>query len=274
MRVLLLLRLPFLLLLAAAPFCLADVDFTSPQRGDSLRGGSTIRVEWEDSGEVPSIADLTSYSLFLCSGSNENPITLATLEEHGYFKNNHASVQIKVDVGASEPKNAYLLKMVSVGPVGTVTNFSPRFSLTDMTGTFSDEILASLQTVKDGQSPLEIRQVGPGAAPVGAPAAAVPPAGAAAPVGDFNMPFAQQDGPTRYCPMQKQPGKVITAEDAEPLFPTSRIPKIQTTFLPTPEAKTTVTQKATEVVKSRENDASPAPNPKDDMARFLARWKD
>lgn len=65
--------LPRLILLLAvlAPVSLATVEFTSPIAGATVAGGSTITVEWKDSGEAPSISDLTSYQLFLCAGGND-----------------------------------------------------------------------------------------------------------------------------------------------------------------------------------------------------------
>ena len=62
----------FLLLAAVAPYALADVEFTSPSAGATLQGGSTIKVEWKDSGSQPPISDLQSYQLFLCAGGNDD----------------------------------------------------------------------------------------------------------------------------------------------------------------------------------------------------------
>ena len=62
----------FLTLLACiAPLALADVQFTSPPAGGSIKGGSTISVQWKDSGTLPAITDLKTYQLFLCAGGND-----------------------------------------------------------------------------------------------------------------------------------------------------------------------------------------------------------
>lgn len=63
-----------LLVIACSPFTLADVEFTSPAPGDEVAGGTTLRVQWKDSGDAPSLADLKSYKLFLCAGGNANPV--------------------------------------------------------------------------------------------------------------------------------------------------------------------------------------------------------
>ncbi len=55
-------------------FVLGDIEFTKPAGGASVTGGSTLSIEWKDSGDAPSIADLQSYTLFLCAGGNENPV--------------------------------------------------------------------------------------------------------------------------------------------------------------------------------------------------------
>ena len=59
------------LLAVVAPYAIADVEFTSPSAGQTLQGGSTIKVAWKDSGTAPPISDLQSYQLFLCAGGND-----------------------------------------------------------------------------------------------------------------------------------------------------------------------------------------------------------
>jgi hypothetical protein len=73
-----LLHLRLFLLLAATviPWVVADVEFTTPAPGASVPGGTTITVEWKDSGKAPSLEDLTSFQLYLCAGSNDNPVGL------------------------------------------------------------------------------------------------------------------------------------------------------------------------------------------------------
>lgn len=49
---------------------LADVEFTSPRAGQSI-SGTTLQIQWKDSGETPAIEDLATYQMFLCAGGNE-----------------------------------------------------------------------------------------------------------------------------------------------------------------------------------------------------------
>jgi hypothetical protein len=58
-------------LLTVVSLCAADVKFTSPPAGATLDGGGVLTVEWEESGDEPSISDLSTFELFLCAGGNE-----------------------------------------------------------------------------------------------------------------------------------------------------------------------------------------------------------
>jgi hypothetical protein len=91
-------------LLASAPLVFADVSFVSPAPGASVPGGTAFTVTWKDSGNAPSIADLTTYQLFLYSGSNAAPqqlyvitATPATFASTG----NTATVTIPVGTGGA-----------------------------------------------------------------------------------------------------------------------------------------------------------------------------
>ena len=55
---------------------LGDIEFTNPTAGATLTGGFPVDVHWADSGDAPSIADLTSYQLLICAGSNDNEVRL------------------------------------------------------------------------------------------------------------------------------------------------------------------------------------------------------
>ncbi|KAH0536993.1 hypothetical protein FGG08_006165 [Glutinoglossum americanum] len=147
--------------------------------------------------------------------------------------------------------------MVSVAAGGTVINYSSRFSLTGMTGTFPPDVVTGLKSVSGTDGPPTDNQV----------------AGSAPGDGPFAVPYTMQTGPTRYAPMQPQPGTSITAKKVTPLWPTSAV-TFAKTFLPQPTIQTTLTQNPTYGLPSIENDASPAPMPNDDMQKFLNRWKD
>jgi len=73
--------------------------------------------------------------------------------------------------------------------------------------------------------------------------------------GLYGVPYQQQQGLTRYAPMQPQPGTKITATSAAPLFPTSSA-VLATTWLPAPTILTTLTQVQTFSISSMQNTVS------------------
>ena len=157
------------------------------------------------------------------------------------------------------------LKMISVATAGgTITNYSPRFSLTGMTGSFPPNVLTGLKTVTGTAGPATENNV----------AAANPGAGAGGPQGaGFAVPYTLQTGLTKYAPMQPQPPTKITAKNASPLWPTSAVTYAQT-WLPRPSQVTTFTQSATYSVSSRENTVSKLSRfiqPNSTLSKFAGR---
>jgi hypothetical protein len=134
------------------------------------------------------------------------------------------------------------LQMTSVkADGGSVINYSSRFTLTGMTGTFTPDVIAGLETVTG--------TTGPPAQLIAAAGGAAAGTGAD---GQFGIPYNQQTGLTKYAPMQPLPPTSITQQNISPLWPTSSVP-IATTFLPVPSVQTTVTQNPTYVFTSHEN---------------------
>ncbi|KAH8695917.1 putative beta-1,6-glucan boisynthesis protein [Talaromyces proteolyticus] len=254
---------PVSILLAFPFLALADVEFTSPAPGSTVHGGDVLTAVWKESGEPPKLLELTDYDLFLCAGgaSIEYSEELSLLIENGSFeRGNSVSFQVKPETGAVYT-NAYFLKMVSRGLNATVINYSQRFSLSDMTGTFSERVQHGLRllpnaTTEHGE--LKKRQV----------------AAAATAAALYTVPYpAQSVGLTKYAPMAKHPGTTITAKSAPPQFPTSAY-TIARTFLPIPTWQTTLTAPQTYSTTNIENPATPAPHPSDDMKKYLKRWTD
>jgi hypothetical protein len=171
------------------------------------------------------------------------------------------------------------LQMTSVkADGGSVVNYSNRFTLTGMTGTFTPDVITALGTVTGTTGP---------------PTQLIAAAGgtAVASAGDqFGIPYNQQTGLTKYAPMQPLPPHTITQQNTSPLWPTSSVP-IATTYLPIPSVQTTITQAATWVFTSHPNTvctlvdyvkskllilikAAAQSQPTGDMQKFLNRWKD
>ena len=163
-----------------------------------------------------------------------------------------------------------------------MVNYSPRFSVSGMTGTFPDTVIAGLDTVTGTDGPptennIQSNQQGVGNAPGTG--------------GDFDVTYTMQTGAMRYAPMPKLAPTKITAKNPKPIYPTSAV-KYAATFLPIPVQKTTITESFTFSVNSAENtvgtriaykisglidfpQVKAAAQPTDDaMQKFLNRWKD
>ena len=152
--------------------------------------------------------------------------------------------------------------MVSAATAGgTVTNFSPRFTLSGMTGQFSAAVVTQLKSVTGTDGPDTIDGTGSAAS------------SSSADDGAYGVFYTAQTGLTRYAPMQKIPPTKITQKSASMQYPTSSY-TVATTFWAPPSIQTTITKSQTFSVESRANTAAAAPMPSDDMAKFLARWKD
>lgn len=118
----------------------------------------------------------------------------------------------------------------------TVINYSDRFSVIGMTGTFSELVQYGLSLTANDTSDshqdlkLRKRQV----------AAAIIPA-----KNLYDVPYPEQSkGLTKYAPMGKRPATTITAKSGPPQFPTSTF-NIARTFLPIPAWQTTLTASRT-----------------------------
>lgn len=170
---------------------------------------------------------------------------------------------------------------------GTITNYSDRFTITGMKGNTPPQFLSAISGLSSTDVPETQNNIAANAA-AGADPAAGAAAGAAG--GLYSIPYADQTGLTKYAPMQSVPPTKITMKGYKPLYPTSSY-KIAKTALPPGTIATTITQSQTFSVAIQENtvsflicgnldsanvlrQAAAQAGPQDDMAKFLARWKD
>jgi hypothetical protein len=132
--------------------------------------------------------------------------------------------------------------MISVATAGgTVTNYSNRFTLTGMAGTFSQAVKDGLLTVSGTTGPAAVNNVAAAAAGT-----------ANVEEGVWGTPYNLQTGPTKYAPMQPVPPTAITVTNTSPLWPTSSV-VLASTYLPIPSVLTTLTQTQTFSVSSHAN---------------------
>ena len=135
------------------------------------------------------------------------------------------------------------MKMISSAPGGTVINYSDRFTLSGMTGTFPKYVETGIQGITGTNGPATENNINN---------AAANPATGATGGGPFAVTYTAQTGLTKYAPMQQKPGTKITAKSASPAYPTSSV-NIAQSILPTPSQVTTITVSATYSVSSHEN---------------------
>lgn len=129
---------------------------------------------------------------------------------------------------------ASFLKIQSVGTAGEqVINYSDRFTLSGMTGSFPVNVQSGIKKVSGTDGPPSTAQDAP-----------VAGAGAGGADGDYAISYTAQTGLIKYAPMQTPPGTKITANKMSPRYPTSSV-QIATTFLPTPKQTTTMTASQT-----------------------------
>ncbi|KAL9005381.1 MAG: hypothetical protein Q9188_001823 [Gyalolechia gomerana] len=234
-----------------ASFAWADVQFTSPPAGGTLPAGKPITARWKDSGDGTALRDLKTYTLFLCAGGNDADSIYAL----------YNPLQV---LGAATHKFGSFLKIQSVGTDGThVVNYSNRFTLTGMTGSFPPEVQAGIEKVSGTDGPPSTASEAPAAG------------GGQGAQGDYAVTYTAQTGLIKYAPMQVPPGTKITAKVAKPRYPTSSV-SIAKTFLPTPKQTTTMTASQTYIpATSRPYQAPAASMPaQNDMQKFLNRWRD
>lgn len=132
---------------------------------------------------------------------------------------------------------------------GTVWNYSSRFTLTGMTGSFSTTVAAQVLAVSGTSGPPTVNNV----AVAGTTTTAVTGTSSAADV--YDTPYYLQTGLTKYAPMQPVPPTAITATNTKALFPTSAV-TYASTYMPIPSIATTITQANTFSVSSHANTVS------------------
>ena len=137
--------------------------------------------------------------------------------------------------------------MIATGTGGSVTNYSNRFSLSGMTGTFPAAVTTGLNGLSGDAGPATENNYNAAGADGAAAGGAV--------AASATVTYTLQSGSIRYAPMQGKPGTKITAKSASPRYPSSSV-SIAKTWLPTPAAVTTHTVSATYSTSSHANTVS------------------
>ncbi|PQE19528.1 hypothetical protein CJF32_00007495 [Rutstroemia sp. NJR-2017a WRK4] len=140
-----------LLFLSCAWFCFsnADIAFTWPVPG-ALLGSGDVTLWWKEDGDALLISEMGSHLLVLYTGNNN---VMTTLNEWAVpIGSNNITIHLDASLGPNAT-NSYFFGIQS-NPINSssypstsipvLTNYSPRFSLTNMTGTaFTPSIVAA-----------------------------------------------------------------------------------------------------------------------------------
>ncbi|CZR56779.1 uncharacterized protein PAC_06668 [Phialocephala subalpina] len=127
------------------PLAMADVLFTTPAARDSLPAGPKFTVAWMESGTSPSISELTSYRMYLYTGSNTIVNPLFSLAFGNFTSKGNTTITVP---GYSVGGGIDFIGINStVASGGNIMNFSNRFSFTGNFGDFSSDELLGLANV-------------------------------------------------------------------------------------------------------------------------------
>ncbi|KAK9479734.1 hypothetical protein V1514DRAFT_290807 [Lipomyces japonicus] len=231
----------------------ADVEFLTPAASDSYAASSLV-ITWQDSDLVPSLDDLVSTTIILCTGPNTDIVPLQELANEVSLSSLGESYSVTITPSLAANGLFYLQMTSTISSGGYVINYSDRFYLTGMTG--------SLEPTGAGDPPSRELHSGSSVS------------------NSFTVPYEDQEGWTlKYAPMQKQPGHSVTATTYSRQYPSEAV---TTTFLTNtlqPYAQSTTTMGWTYTPSSAINDASAALLPSQNGGSYEAkkkkkRWED
>lgn len=239
--------------------CLVQADFkvTRPETGESYAASDSFKITWKDDGEYPKLSEMSMTTLLLCTGSNDDPTILSTLQDQIDPSDDGVTVSISSGLGGQSSRAVYFLRFYSVMTTGGIAvTYSGRFRLTGMTGSFAADVSSENADASGTPS---------GSTPATTQAAAATGAaytGTAFVSGSALSAYLSQTGRTHSAPMQPVPGTTVTADLSSPqrLFPTSSY-SIFTTYGATPYAVTTLTPSRVFTGTSMPNDAATADGP-------------
>lgn len=230
---------------------LADVAVLKPAAGKSfsaLGGSALVEVTWMEDGGALKLEDLKLQSVLLCSGSNANIkcYELELVEGKSDLTDKDGDGEFKALIKSSQgPNGNYFFQVFTLYKDGLqLMVYLNRFALTGMEGT--------------ARTGWDYKATGP------------PPArqaqskdgGAGAPIDlkSFLLHYTEQTGPTKYAPMQMQPGLVVTATTYTRRYELLLVLAFLTKG-PEPKVMTTITPGWLYTPESATNWASPADFP-------------
>ncbi|KAK9454717.1 hypothetical protein V1511DRAFT_500792 [Dipodascopsis uninucleata] len=232
----------------------AEIEVTVPVAGTTY-SPSVFTITWADDGTSPSLSELSTVTIMLCTGLDSAMNCFATLYSSvplSSFTGNTLTTAITPSVGAD---GVYFLQFTAdVTAGGYIINYSDRFILTGMTGTLAPTYGGSYSGPAGDNHASNVESATSSYSNV------------------FTVPYYLQDGwLTNYAPMQNQPPSKVSLKTASPLFPTSKISSYFKTNTMKPVALTTTTMPRTYSVTSVVNDAVTQPLPIDNGGYYSVK---
>jgi len=134
---------------AVAPQALATIFITSPVATTTCTAGQPCSVQWDDNGVPPSLAQVGPCSIGIYAGSVTQQ-TLLQMISPSLDVSTTASVSFNPDPSIGPNTNIYFIKFISAGlkdtavPTAPYEQFSAKFTLAGMTGTFNSTVAAEV----------------------------------------------------------------------------------------------------------------------------------
>lgn len=217
--------LSFLLLTLLYGQVSADVKITSPTQGQSFSasGGSVdIDIKWTDDDSNPhtSLDDATGYTISLCTGSSGSIQCFKTYLANKEDTDDLYTASIKA---TDAPNGLFFFQVYTVFSQATTIQYSPRFTLSGMSGT-------TTTTLINGGKPATLSVSVTGAQP--SPFTSLDATLTSINSASFTIPYPEQSGVTKFAPMQMQPGSTVTATTWTPQYPSSSVSYFSTLAKP------------------------------------------
>jgi hypothetical protein len=161
----------FALALASSVF--ASVSIVQPVATSVLNGGQQATIQWQESGTAPSLAQFGPSKVSIYTGNSQQQTSLQLINP-SVDVSTTSSVSFNVDPTIGPNSDQYFVRIESISlkdpnqPNFPALAFSAKFTLANMSGTFSADVLAQIS----GSPPA------PGAQATPTPGAAAPAGGA------------------------------------------------------------------------------------------------
>jgi len=138
-----------LTLAALAQSALATIYVTAPVATTTYQGGGTGVITWEDDGTAPSLSTIGTASVGIYAGNSQQQTLLQEIIGSVNVATT-ASIQFTIDPTIGPDGSDYFIRFQSLTytdptePAYPYEQFSARFTLTDMTGTFNATVQAQI----------------------------------------------------------------------------------------------------------------------------------